>query len=95
MRLEDIKLNEAGYAGSTVYFVKAFDQEDGDISTNAGPFKSEAEAKKFARQMGQRDSEKFKGRVNEDDLPSYFVEELLAIDAFVEIMDRHTEQFAN
>ena len=96
MRLGDIKkLNEARYDHRAVYFVQAFDPEDGDISTYAGPFPSEAEANKFANHMISRDKQYFGERVDWNDLPAYHVEKLLPPDAFIEEINQHVEQFAD
>jgi len=96
MRLEDIKqLNEAGYAGREVYFVQAFDPEDGDISTYAGPFDKKSLAENFAHNMARRDQREFGDRVNPNDLPAYHVEKLLNESQFAEAMYNHVEVFAN
>lgn len=96
MRLEDIKqLNEAGYAGRVVYFVQAFDPEDGDISTYAGPFDKKSLAENFAHNMARRDEREFGESVDMNDLPSYNVEQLLSESQFAEAMYNHVKVFAN
>lgn len=97
MLLEDIKkLTEARYTtGKETYFVQALDPEDGDISLYAGPFQDEQSAEKFTKQMRDRDKKRYKDRVNQDDLPSYYVEKLLPADEFIEMMDQHIEVFAD
>ncbi len=95
MLLENVKkLNEAKYAkGKPTYFVQAFDPEDGVIQV-AGPFNDDTSAKKFAKFMYEQ-NKKFHGRVQEDDLPSYHVAELMDPEDFTEVMMQHIEVFAN
>jgi len=96
MRLENIKkLTEARYAGREVYFVGAFDPEDGQLDTFAGPFNNKATAENFAHNMAERDKREFKGKINPNDFPTYNVEKMLNESDFAEAMYNHIEVFAN
>jgi hypothetical protein len=84
-------LLEAKYAKQVTYIVQAFDPEDGDMGTYAGPFTNEQDAKKFAATMQAR----FRGASEDaqEYLPSYHVETLLEADPFIEQIDNHVSAF--
>lgn len=97
MRLENIKnLTEAGYVGNnSLYFIQAYDPDDGLLDIFAGPFKSKAEAKKFVKWMDHHDREMFGDRVDINNMPSYTINEMSSADAFIKEMEEHIEVFAN
>ncbi len=96
MRLEDIKnLTEAGYVGKSLYFIQAYDPEDGLLDTYAGPFNSKNEAKKFVKWMEHHDQEMFGDRVDINDIPSYMINEMSSAKDFIKEMEEHIEVFAN
>lgn len=90
MRLEHIKnLTEARYAGKTLYFIQAFDPEDGLLETFAGPFDNKNEANKFVKWMERHDQKKFGDRVNPNDMIVYGVHEMLSAEDFIKEMEEH------
>ena len=97
MRLEDIKLTEAGYAGNkkSIYFVQVYDPEDGLLETCAGLFNSKNEANKFVKWMVYHDREMFGNRVNINDMPNYTINKISSTDTFIKEMEEYVELFAN
>lgn len=90
------QLNEARYTtGKTLYFVQAFDPEDGDMEQYAGPFFNEASAKKFANAMFAAGENKFNNMDTDEQyrqyLPTFHVQTIMDPQDFLQAMIRHLE----
>ena len=89
-----MKLKEAKVLSRPqVFFVKAWDPEEGDISTYAGPFHSKNDAENFAEKMAQLDQQKYAGLIDYD-FPEYYVETLLGPEEFRQEIEKHLDEFA-
>jgi len=90
------QLNETKYAGQTYYVVQAFDPEDGDLETYAGPFNNKATAEKFAKTANDTTENKFNNMDVEDDyrqyLPTFHVQKIMNPQDFLQAMNNHLEQ---
>jgi len=90
------QLTEAKYAkGRTVYFVSAFDPEDGDMEQYAGPFQDKEMAKKFV-QVAHATTEKAFVTVGVEDahrmyLPNFHVQKIMDPETFLRTMNEHIE----
>ncbi len=93
------QLNEAKYTtgGKTVYFVKAFDPEDGDLETYAGPFQNEHHAKKFQKVATALVKKRLRAsedpEYHKNDMPVFIIEKIVEPEVFLQEINRHIESF--
>lgn len=92
------QLNEARYTtGKIVYFVQAFDPEDGDLEQYAGPFHDEASAKKFATIVDRAVENKFNDMDTDEHLrqylPTFHVQKIMDPQDFLQAMNVHLGSF--
>jgi len=91
------QLNETKYTGQTYYIVQAWDPEDGDLETYAGPFNNKATAEKFAKRANETTENKFNNMDIKDEqyrqyLPTFHVQEIIDPQDFLQVMNKHLEQ---